>query len=362
MSIEDIGKLVHSSGSLVYDSSQGNRLIYYHEPPPVEDPSGLLTCNDATTSSILLYYSFEDSVSGEVSIFQGSTLLVTFSGVNGFGNYEVTGLDAGTEYQFYLRDGASSSDDLLDNAICSTLEADPDQDTDPPETGWVGMAGPDKLKKEGENRINTDAGYEGPIPNAEPGAWSNFVYDAAGSHSTITSVLARRSRKYSDSNNPGHDEVEYFSVRHVSKTNLGASAFVPKCGQVITRVKFRVYKHEAASSYPRWSGWAPSYDIRFKLVYGAYSSIPTSNWYYWLSGTQIRTSIPSSGGPDYVERVYPVEFYIPGDNYVYLSYTVKWSSMRCPSFQPSGDPGDGTQEERRLVGIIYLTDIYTELP
>ena len=84
-------------------------------------PSGTLGCSSSTSTSITLSYSFSNGTN--VSLFRESTLLNTFSGTSGSGNYTDSGLSASTSYNYYLRNGTSTSSTLLASATCTTQSA-----------------------------------------------------------------------------------------------------------------------------------------------------------------------------------------------------------------------------------------------
>jgi uncharacterized protein (TIGR02145 family) len=80
--------------------------------------SGSLSCGGSTQNSITLSYSYSNGSS--VSLFRGSTRVITFGSGSSSGSHTVSGLSAGTSYNFYLRNGTSSSSTLLASRSCST--------------------------------------------------------------------------------------------------------------------------------------------------------------------------------------------------------------------------------------------------
>jgi hypothetical protein len=82
--------------------------------------SGSLSCYGSNSNSIILSYSYSNSLSGKVSIFRGSSKSISYTGSSGSGRYTNSGLSQSKTYTFYLRDGTSTSSPLLAQISCKT--------------------------------------------------------------------------------------------------------------------------------------------------------------------------------------------------------------------------------------------------
>lgn len=81
---------------------------------------GTLSAQPVDSDNIDLTYTFADCENA--SLFRGSTKIKTFGSGAGSGVYRDTDLNADTSYTYYLRNGTSEEDDLLDSDSASTLE------------------------------------------------------------------------------------------------------------------------------------------------------------------------------------------------------------------------------------------------
>ncbi len=100
---------------------------------PSLTPSGSLSCNVLSNSTIKLDYSFSNGSS--VSIFRGDTLLQT--ALLSPSNYTDGGLDHGTTYTYNLRNGTNTSNTLLDSKTCTTLNPQPPPPPPPSVSGTI---------------------------------------------------------------------------------------------------------------------------------------------------------------------------------------------------------------------------------
>ncbi len=107
---------------LIDGALQGTVTCMTQEEDP--DPSGTLSCGTITTDSIQLEYSTTDA--NDAHLFRGSSMIHEIGAGDNSGTYTETGLNKGTTYTFYLRDGSSASDTQLNSVSCTTQEEDPD--------------------------------------------------------------------------------------------------------------------------------------------------------------------------------------------------------------------------------------------
>jgi hypothetical protein len=105
--------------------------------------SGTLKCYSSSTNSITLSYSFSNSISSKVSIFRGSTKLISYTGSSGTGTYTSSGLSSGTSYTFYLRDGDTTGSPLLAQVSCSTSSSTGHAAPEPPPPDYSNL--PDRV-------------------------------------------------------------------------------------------------------------------------------------------------------------------------------------------------------------------------
>lgn len=81
---------------------------------------GTLSAQAVDSDNIDLTYTFADCE--DASLFRGSTKIKTFGSGAGSGVYRDTDLRADTSYTYYLRNGTTEEDELLDSDSASTLE------------------------------------------------------------------------------------------------------------------------------------------------------------------------------------------------------------------------------------------------
>jgi hypothetical protein len=99
-------------------TSTGSTLLASASAKTPVEPEGTLSGEATSPYRVKLTYSYVDGTN--VSIFKGSTKLITLGSGTNSGDYTATGLTPGITYTFYLRNGTTSESEQLGKAIITT--------------------------------------------------------------------------------------------------------------------------------------------------------------------------------------------------------------------------------------------------
>lgn len=279
MAESDNGKLVYSGSSLVYDPGQDNRLVYYVTPPEEEPEPDPIPPDDPPPP-------------------------------------------VGEDPQ-------------------DPNEEDPDQED--PDSTWadVGASGNDSRTKGGYASLTSNA--EGPMPNAEPTAWRNFLSSFTGS---VHSVVERQRRKRDPESSYDHsDYVNYSACAWTGRSlrphnSLGIT--IEKYWR-ITQIKIQVTDLSG-------SGWGTYYRPVCWVHFDPYrkypSTIPSMSWSYWTSPRKFY--LPLQNGI----YIYSVSNMPVGDSSEALFHSVGfYAPQRAISWTPTVG---GAKEEKRISALIRV--------
>ena len=249
--------------------------------------------------------------------------------------------DRGNRLVFYWTPPEEEPDpDPIDDQPPEDSDPPDDDAEDYPDSEWsdIGVTLPANRSKSGSELKYADS--SGPMPNAEPGAWGEFLSSEGGS---TYSVIQRERRKREEGFYLDHrDYVDYNACA------WGSYTFRPRDAEDnwidrywrITQIKIQV-----ESLYV--TGWGSEYRPTCWVHYSTYTSrIPSYSWSYWTSPP--KANLPLQDGI----YIFGINNVIVGDlNHVFFHSVGFFSPNRANSWEPVAGGGD---EEKLIRAQIHV--------